>query len=74
MEELGYMDQQYFNVKVEYTQDEENKALETMPCYVTQLTPKEIKEDYERKIKDKLNTSYFRRFAVEKSSKLKNNF
>ena len=66
MEELGYVSSQYFNVKVEYTQEEENKALEIMPCYATQYTPDEIKEDYQKKIKDKSNTIYFRRFVVKK--------
>ena len=66
MEELGYVSREYFNVKVEYTQQEENKALEIMPCYATQYTTDEIKEDYQKKINDKSNTIYFRRFIVKK--------
>ncbi len=42
MFDLGYVDEQYFNVKFEYTQEEENKALEIMPCYITQYTSEEL--------------------------------
>ena len=64
--DLGYVNEKYMNVKVEYSQAIEDKALEIMPCYVTQFTPEEIKEDREKKIADRSNTSYFRRFAVDK--------
>lgn len=66
MEELGYVDEQYFNVKVEYTQEEENKGLQAMPCYATQFTPEEVIEDKKRKLEEKSNTIYFRRFVVKK--------
>jgi LmbE family N-acetylglucosaminyl deacetylase len=66
MFDLGYVDQQYFNVKVEYTQEQESKALEIMPCYVTQYTAEELKEDKEKKLNDKHHTIYFRRFVVSK--------
>ncbi len=63
---LGYVADQYFNVKVPYTQADEDKALKIMPCYETQYTAEEIKEDYEKKIHEKSNTIYFRRFMVKK--------
>lgn len=66
MEELGYLDEQYFNVKIEYTQEEESKALEIMPCYVTQYTPEEMKEDREKKLMDATNVIHFRRFVTQK--------
>jgi len=66
MLDLGYVNEQYFNVQVSYTQDQENKALEIMPCYQTQYTPAELKEDREKKINDKSNTLYFRRFSWKK--------
>jgi LmbE family N-acetylglucosaminyl deacetylase len=64
--DLGYVNEQYFNVKIEYTQEEENKALEIMPCYVTQQTSEEINEDRQKKLNDQLNVIYFRRFHVRK--------
>lgn len=66
MEELGYLDEQYFNVKIEYTQDEENKALQIMPCYVTQYTPEEMKDDHDGKVKNPNNFVHFRRFVTKK--------
>lgn len=63
---LGYVNDQYFNVKVDYTQEQETKALEIMPCYVTQYTPEELKEDREKKLKDKNHFLHFRRFVVKK--------
>ena len=66
IEELGYVNHQYFNVQISYTQEQETKALEIMPCYVTQYTPDELREDRERKLKDKNHTIYFRKFAVKK--------
>jgi LmbE family N-acetylglucosaminyl deacetylase len=72
IEELGVVDGQYLNVKILYTQEEENKALEMMPCYVTQFTAEEIKGDKEKKIADKTNAMYFRKFVVAKG--MKNSF
>jgi LmbE family N-acetylglucosaminyl deacetylase len=66
MYDLGYLDEQYFNVKFENTQEEENKALEIMPCYITQYTSEELKEDRQKKLNDQSNIIYFRRFVVKK--------
>ncbi len=66
MEELGYVDTKYFNMKIEYTQEEENNALKIMPCYATQFTPEEILEDKKKKQENKSNIIYFRKFAVKK--------
>jgi len=69
MEELGYLDKQYFNVKIAYTQDEENKALEIMSCYQTQYTPEELVEDKKKKLQDTSNSIHFRKFVVKKGLK-----
>lgn len=66
MFDLGYVNDQYFNVRIDYTQEQEIKALSIMPCYVTQYTPEELKEDREKKLTDKTNTIHFRRFVVKK--------
>lgn len=63
---LGYVNEQYFNVEINYTQEQENKALEIMPCYVTQYTPDELKQDREKKLSDKQHRIYFRRFVLIK--------
>lgn len=64
--QLGAVDAQYFNVKINYTQHHEDKALQIMPCYVTQYTADELKEDREKKIVDKTNAIHFRRFVIKK--------
>lgn len=68
----SYMDDQYVNVKVSYTAEDERKAIEALHCYVTQYTPEEFKEEIDRKLKDTANTIYFRKFVVMKG--LKNDF
>ena len=64
--DLGYVNEQYFNVKINYTQEQENKALNIMPCYVTQYLPVELAEDRKKKLEDKSNTIHFRQLAVKK--------
>ncbi len=72
MGELGYVHEKYFNIKLDYSNEDELNGLEAMKCYVTQFTPEEMKEDYDRKVKDPNNFLYFRRFVVQKG--LKNGF
>ena len=69
MFDLGYVNEQYFNVKIEYTQAQENKALEIMPCYVTQYTSEELNEDRKKKLKDKNHVLHFRRFITVQGMK-----
>ncbi|MBB1284568.1 PIG-L family deacetylase [Flavisolibacter sp. BT320] len=68
MEELGYVHEQYYNVKQTYTQAQEDKALQIMPCYATQYTTEEIGDDRKKKLADKGNTIYFRRFVVKQGA------
>lgn len=68
----SYMNQQYFNVKISFTNEDEKKAIEALNCYVTQYTQEELKEEAANKLKDKGNTAYFRKFTVKEG--LKNDF
>lgn len=72
MFDLGYVNEKYFNVKIGYTQEEEDRALAIMPCYQTQYLPEELVADREKKINDRSNTIYFRRFVTGKG--VKNDF
>ncbi len=72
VDDLGYTDKQYFNVQVNYSLEDEAKAIEALHCYVTQYTPEEFKEESERKLKDSSKIIYFRKFVVAKG--LKNDF
>lgn len=66
LDDLGYVDDQYFNVQIDYSQEDENKALDAYRCYTTQFTPEEFNVDREIKLKDTNNRFYFRRFVVKK--------
>jgi LmbE family N-acetylglucosaminyl deacetylase len=68
----GYMDDQYANVKVEYTSEDERKAIEALNCYVTQYTAEEMKEEAANKLNNGDNTIHFRKFVVKIG--LKNDF
>lgn len=70
--DLGYVNDKYFNVKINYTQEQENKALAIMPCYVTQYLPAELAEDRKKKLEDSSNIIHFRQLAVKKG--LQQNF
>lgn len=65
----GYVDTQYYNVKVNYSPEDKRKAIEALHCYVTQYTSEEFKEEAERKQKDTTNAIHFRRFVVKKGLK-----
>lgn len=68
----SYMDEQYFNVQISFSADDERRAIEALHCFVTQYTSEELKEETDRKLNDTTNTIYFRKFIVMKG--LKNDF
>lgn len=70
--DLGYVNEKYFNIKIDYSNEEELIGLEAMKCNVTQFTAQEMKEDFDKKTKDGNNFVHFRRFVVQKG--LKNDF
>lgn len=63
-DDLSYVDPRYLDVKIGYTDEDEQKSFEAAKCYVTQTTPEEIDELVRRESSDKANTLYFRRFHV----------
>jgi LmbE family N-acetylglucosaminyl deacetylase len=65
LEELGFMDPKYINVEISYTQEEELIGLEANRCFVSQQTEAEMKEDRASKLRDTVNKSFFRRFAIK---------
>lgn len=61
---VGYVADDYLNVRIAYTQAQEDKALGMMPCYQTQFTAAEIAQDRAGKLADTENTLHFRRFTA----------
>jgi LmbE family N-acetylglucosaminyl deacetylase len=68
-DELGYVDKQYLNLKITYTDEDEQKMINAAKCYDTQFTAQEIQELIEEVTKDKSNRKYFRKFNVTKEMK-----
>lgn len=68
-DDFAFVDEQYFNVKVSYTANEESKAMQALRCHVTQYTPEEFDEEEKRRSEDKEKVIHFRRFVVAKGLK-----
>lgn len=63
---LGYMADEYLNVAITFSDDEERINQQALKCHWSQYTEKELQEWFETDSKDKANTIYFRRFAAAK--------
>lgn len=68
-DELSYIDKTYINLKVVYSDEDEQKMIEAGKCYVTQFTSDEMNEMIELVKNNITNTKYFRRFIVSKETK-----
>lgn len=62
--DLGFIDNRYINLEVQYSAEDEIRALEAMKCFSSQYTKEELEEDRKLKLLDTKNSSYFRRFAI----------
>ncbi len=62
---VRYADDQYFNVEVTYTDQDEQKAAQSIRCYTSGFSTEEMDEmiAFEKERENKL---YFRKFATEK--------
>ena len=65
----GFVEQQYINVAITYSDDDELKLFEAAKCYETQFTKEEITGLIETETANKTNTKHFRRFSVARESK-----
>jgi LmbE family N-acetylglucosaminyl deacetylase len=57
----------YINVSIKYSDKEEQKALEAIWCYKSQLSQEEMKEWVELETKDTTNVFHFRKLTVAKT-------
>ena len=69
---LNYMADEYLNVAITFSDEDEKANQQALKCHRSQLTEKEIEEWIETDAKDKANILYFRKFVVAKG--LKNEF
>ncbi len=64
----SYIDEQYVNVKVSYSAEDEGKAIAALYCYATQYTQEELKEEADRKLKDPGNL-FQKVYSAERNDK-----
>ncbi len=64
IEELSYVDEKYFNISVDFDQEDENKYFNSIRCYQSQNTKEEIDEWIDADLKDTQNVLYFRKLSV----------
>lgn len=74
VDELGYVNDQYLNVKINYSDDDELKTLEAYKSYVTQYTPEVMAKYHHDKVNDSNNFLFFRRFVITKGMKTEFDF
>lgn len=63
---LGYMADEYINVAITFTDEEEQVNWKALKCHSSQYPEKEMQDWFDLDTKDKANTLYFRRFVVVK--------
>jgi N-acetylglucosamine malate deacetylase 2 len=63
---LGFVADEYLNVEVHYSDEEEQQYFDALRCHWSQYSEAEVKTMTEEDTRDKTNTIYFRRFAVAK--------
>jgi len=64
---IRYADDQYFNIIINYTDEDEQKAMESLNCY--ERMPKNEREENNENEKNRKNEMYFRQFVVAKGQK-----
>jgi LmbE family N-acetylglucosaminyl deacetylase len=66
---LNTVHPEYYNLEVSFSQEDEDKALTSLNCYVSQLSKEEQDQWMKAEKDDATNKLYFRRFAVSKEKK-----
>jgi N-acetylglucosamine malate deacetylase 2 len=66
---LNYMANEYLNVAISFTDEDEQKNWKATKCHWSQFTEEEIQEFIAIDKQDTSNTLYFRRFVVERGLK-----
>ncbi len=64
---LNTVDSSYINVTIKYSDEEEQKALQAIWCYNSQLSQEEMKEWVETEKRDATNVLHFRKLTVAKT-------
>jgi LmbE family N-acetylglucosaminyl deacetylase len=66
---LNIVHPSYINVSITYSNKDEQKALQAIRCYKSQLSKEEMEEWIDLETKDSLNVFHFRKLTVSKTRK-----
>lgn len=67
---LRTVNSKYYNVQLRFSEEDEDKGLASMDCYLSQSTTEERKKWKEVEKADTSNTVYFRQFVISKNKKI----
>ncbi|ULQ57083.1 PIG-L family deacetylase [Flavihumibacter rivuli] len=73
-EDLGYVDAQYLQVAVRYSDEDASRAIAAEKCYKSQKTAAEMEALKELLTSEKEKSIYFRKFTAPANQKMKNGF
>ncbi len=73
-EDLSYVADQYLDVEISYSDEDQQKSFEASTCYISQFTAEEIKDSMDKQKMDKKNIVPFRKFYLPSKKKIKNSF
>jgi hypothetical protein len=65
---VRYVDDQYFNARITYTDEDEQKAIESIRCYPSGFSQQDMEEMIAFE-KERENELFFRKFKVETGKK-----
>lgn len=64
-DELNYVDEKYLNVRIKYSASDKEKLFESLRCYKSQFSDKEMTDWIKAEQTDSVNTFYFRQLQTE---------
>jgi N-acetylglucosamine malate deacetylase 2 len=62
---INYMESSVFDTEIQFSQQDEDKAMNSIRCYKSQYTEEERKLWIKTEVEDVSNVSYFRKFKLE---------
>ncbi len=65
MTSLNYVHEKYRNIRIKYSEEDRAKLFNSLNCYKTQFTEKDVEDWIEAEKKDSSFTTYFRQFLVD---------
>ena len=67
MTSLNYVDKNYMNIHIKYSEEDRNKLFKSLECYKSQFTDNDVKNWIDAELIDTTFTTYFRQFVIDKN-------